>query len=45
MYSIYLRDNCGFIDIGVCLKQVFELCRRHLNEMKQIPSGEKASSH
>jgi hypothetical protein len=27
-----LRDNCGFINVRVCLQQVFELCRRHLNE-------------
>jgi len=39
MYSIYLRDNCGFIDIWVCLKQAFEFSRRHLDETYTIPSG------
>jgi hypothetical protein len=38
---VYLRDNCSFNNIWVCLKQAFEFCRRHLNETYIMPSAFK----
>ena len=38
---VYLRDNCSFNNIWVCLKQAFEFCRRHLNETYTMPSAFK----
>jgi hypothetical protein len=29
--GVYLRDNCSFLNMWVCLKQVLQFCRRNLH--------------